>query len=112
MIQTYGVRKIKEKQSKIFADFIEKEAEQEAENNKLKDKVKKRLETSENAQAIIKEKRKELLNELFQHKGITIYAEHSYNSYIPPKNLSVSLDYARHRVTVLLISRNPMNGRK
>ena len=86
-------KKIKEKQSKIFADFIEKEAEQEAENNKLKDKVKKRLETSENAQAIIKEKRKELLNELFQHKGITIYAEHSYNSYIPPKHLSVSLDF-------------------
>ena len=86
-------KKIKEKQSEIFSDFITKEAEQEAENNKLKDKVKKRLETSENAQAIIKEKRKELLNELFQHKGITIYAEHSYNSYIPPKNLSVSLDF-------------------
>ena len=33
------------------------------------------------------------MNELFQHKGITIYAEHSYNSYIPPKNLSVSLDF-------------------
>ena len=87
------VKKIKKKQKEIFTDFIKKEADQEAENNKLKDKVKKKLESSENAQAIIKEKRKELLNELFQHKGITIYAEHSYNSYIPPKNLSVSLDF-------------------
>ena len=85
--------KIKKKQNVIFTDFIKKEADQEAENNKLKDKVKKKLETSENAQAIIKEKRKELLNELFQHKGITTYAEHSFNSYIPPKNISVSLDF-------------------
>ena len=89
----HEVNKIKKKQNVIFEDFITKEANQEAENNKLKDKVKKKLETSENAQAIIKERRKELLNELFQHKGITIYAEQSFNSYIPPKNLSVSLNF-------------------
>ena len=85
--------RIKRKQNGIFNDFIRKEADQEAENNILKDKVKQKLETSENAQAIMKEKRKELLNELFQHKGISIYAEHSFNSYIPPKNLSVSLNF-------------------
>ena len=59
----------------------------------MKDKTNKKLETSENAQAIIKEKRKELLNELHQHKGISIYAEQSFNSYIPPKNLSLSLNF-------------------
>ena len=91
--KNHEANKIKKKQSVIFTDFIKKEADQEEENNKLKDKVKQRLETSENAQAIMKEKRKELLNELFQHKGITIYAEHSFNSYIPPKNISVSLDF-------------------
>ena len=48
--------RIKRKQNGIFNDFIRKEADQEAENNILKDKVKQKLETSENAQAIMKEK--------------------------------------------------------
>ena len=87
------INKIKKKQNVIFEEFIKKEAYQEEENNKLKIKTHKKLETSENAQAIIKEKRKELLNELHQHKGISIYAEQSFNSYIPPKNLSLSLNF-------------------
>ena len=91
-------KKMKKRQGVIFDDFIKKEADQEAQNNKLKDKVKKKQETFENAQAIIKEKRKELLNELFQNKGINIYVEHTNNSYIPPKNLSVSLDFHNENV--------------
>ena len=85
--------KIKKKQSVIFKDFIKKEADQEAENNKLKEKVRNKQETSENAQAIMKERKKVLMTDLFQHKGVGIYAEHSFNSYIPPKNLSLSLNF-------------------
>jgi hypothetical protein len=37
------------------------------------------------------EKRKELLDILLENKDITIYTEHTYNSYIPPKDYSISL---------------------
>ena len=37
--------------------------------------------------------RKELMDNLLNHKDISVYAEHTYNSYIPPKNYSLSLNF-------------------
>ena len=85
--------KLKEAQNKIFQLHFKKEATQEASEKLLINKVKQKKETLENVQAMIKEQRNELLNNLLQHKDVSIYADHTYNSYIPPKNYSLSLDY-------------------
>ena len=85
--------KLKESQNKVFQSFFKKETNQEVQEKKLKLLVRQKKETAEKAEATIKEQRKELMNNLLKHKDISIYAEHSYNSYIPPKNLSLSLKF-------------------
>lgn len=85
--------KIKEGQNKVFQSFFKKESAQEASEKILKMKVRQKKETPENAEAVIKEQRKELITNLLKHKDISLYAEHSYNSYIPPKNMSLSLKF-------------------
>jgi hypothetical protein len=91
---------IKKKQTPIFRDFIMREAEIEEEYNKLREKVKQKKETPENAQALMKEKRKEVMNEFSKQKGGTIYVENTFNSYIPPKNMSLSLDFHNENTKV------------
>ena len=85
--------KLKESQNKVFQKFFKKETTQETEEKKLKQKVRQKKETAENAEAIIKKQRIELLNNLLSNKDISVYAEHTYNSYIPPKNYSLSLNF-------------------
>ena len=86
--------KLKKEQNKVFQSFFKKETNQELQEKKLKLLVRQKKETAENAEAQIKEQRKELMNNLLKNnKDISIYAEHSYNSYIPPKNLSLSLKF-------------------
>ena len=85
--------KLKESQNKVFQSFFKKETNQEVQEKKLKLLVRQKKETAEKAEATIKEQRKELMNNLLKHKDISIYAEHTYNSYIPPKNLSLSLKF-------------------
>ena len=85
--------KLKEGQNKVFQSFFKKETAQEASEKLLKLQVRQKKETPENAEAIITSQRKELMNNLLKHKDISIYAEHTYNSYIPPKNLSLSLKF-------------------
>ena len=85
--------KLKEGQNKVFQSFFKKETNQEVQEKKLKLLVRQKKETPEKAEAIIKEQRKELMSNLLKNKDISIYAEHSYNSYIPPKNLSLSLKF-------------------
>ena len=97
----YFTKKIKEskrklkKQNEIFLDFMKKESEQEAHYNTLKLKQNKDIDKREEIKAEQKQKRKELVEELIKDKGdiVTKFVENSYNSYIPPKNISVSLNF-------------------
>ena len=85
--------KLKESQNKVFQSFFKKETAQETQEKILKQKVRQKKETPEKVEAIIKQQRKDLLNNLLSNKDISIYAEHTYNSYIPPKNYSLSLNF-------------------
>ena len=85
--------KLKEVQNKIFQTFFKKETAQETSEKLLKLQVRQKKETPENAEAIISKQRKELMDNLLKHKDISIYAEHTYNSFIPPKNISLSLNF-------------------
>lgn len=83
--------KLKKEQDKIFQAHFKKETAQDAADKALINQVRQKKETIENAQAIMSEKRKELLDILLENKDIIIYSEHTYNSYIPPKDYSISL---------------------
>ena len=91
-------KKIKEIQNKIMQSYFKKEAAQDNTERKFikefkiklgenRDAAKKRLEAS------LKTQRQNLLNTLQEQKVIKIIVERSYNSYIPPKNISLSLEY-------------------
>ena len=91
------IKKSKEKlnkQNAILQDFMKREADQELYYNNLKNKEGKDTEKREEIKAEQVRKRKELVNSLIQENGevITKFVENSYNSYIPPKNYSVSLN--------------------
>ena len=83
--------KLKETQNKILQAHFKKEALQEKEEKKLYNDVRQKKETVENAQKKIKQKKEELRNVLLKQKDITIYTEHTFDTYIPPKNYSLSL---------------------
>ena len=85
--------KLKEAQNKIFQTFFKKETAQETSEKLLKLQVRQKKETPENAHAIIAKQRKELMDNLLKQKDISVYAEHTYNSFIPPKNISLSLNF-------------------
>jgi len=84
-------------QNEALQDFIKKEADQELYYNNLKHQYKeaKNTEKTDEVREIQVQKRKELLNTFIKEKGkiATKFIENSYNSYIPPKNVSVSLNY-------------------
>ena len=84
--------KLKEAQNKVFQAFFKKETQQETQEKLLKLQVRQKKETPENAEKIIMNQRNELMDNLLSHKDISIYAENTYNSYIPPKNYSLSLN--------------------
>ena len=85
--------KLKEYQNKIFQSFFKKETAQETQEKILKHQAKIKKEPPEKVDAVIKKQRKDLLDNLLSNKDISIYAEHTYNSYIPPKNYSLSLNF-------------------
>ena len=85
--------KLNDMQNKIYQSFYKKEAAHLAAEKILKSKVKQKKETQENAEKIISEQKRELMDNLFKNKDISTYAEHSYNSYIPPKNYSLSFNF-------------------
>ena len=84
---------LKESQNKIFQAYFKKESAMETTEKKLIAQVRQKKLTVPKAQEMIREQRSDLLKNLLQHKEISTYVEHSYNSYIPPKNFSLSLDF-------------------
>ena len=85
-------KEIQKKQNSIFQSYFKKEAKQEEEEKQLIAKIrdKKSKEKIENE---IKKQREKLINDLFKQNHIKLFIEHTYNSYIPPKNLSLSLNF-------------------
>ena len=84
-------------QNELLQDFMKKEADQELYYNNLKGKYKEQKDTvkTEEIRVTQAQKRKELLNSFIQKNSnvITNFVENSYNTYIPPKNISISLNY-------------------
>lgn len=85
-------KKIKESQNKIFQSHFRREATQEITEKKLLSKIRNK-DNKEQIEDLIKEQRKNLMEFLFQQKDVDIYTEHTYNSYIPPKNIALSFEF-------------------
>ena len=85
-------KKIKEDQNKIYQSFFKLEFKTEQSEKQLfanlRDKKgKKMLEDS------IKSNREKLIKNLSSKKNMNIFLEQTYNTYIPPKNISLSMNF-------------------
>ncbi len=85
-------KQIRESQRQIFQSFFKLEATQESTEKKLIAKIKDK-ESKEEIEKEIRKQREDLIQKLYKQENITSYVENSYNSYIPPKNISLNLDY-------------------
>ena len=83
---------IQKKQNSIFQSYFKKEAKQEEREKQLIAKIRDKK-SKEIIEHDIRKQREELINDLFKQNNIKLFIEHTYNSYIPPKNLSLSLYY-------------------
>ena len=90
-------KKIKEYQNSTFQSFYLLEAMQAQSEKQLISKIRDRK-SKKIVEESIKSQRQNLLNDLASKKDIKIFAEHTFNTYIPPKNISLSLnfDYNEH----------------
>ena len=84
--------KLKKEQNEIFQSFFIQEQKQEENEKELLSKIRDRQSKRIVIEAI-KEQREALLKGLSSQKNIKSIAEHTFNSYIPPKNISLSLNY-------------------
>ena len=85
-------KKLKEEQNEIFQSFFIQEQKQEENEKELLSKIRDRQSKRIVIEAI-KEQREALLKGLSSQKNIKTISEHTFNSYIPPKNISLSLNY-------------------
>ena len=86
------IKKAKKNQINVFKEYMNKEIDLAKEIDTLKRKNPKRK-LEEKDEIKVNQKRKEILDDLFSHKGINVYIEDKYNSYIPQKNLSISMSF-------------------
>lgn len=82
---------IKELQNTTFQSFYILEAKQEESEKKLISKIKDRI-SKKIVEESIRKDRQNLLNQLAAKKDIKILAEQTYNSYISPNRISLSLN--------------------
>lgn len=82
---------LKEEQNIIFQSFFIREQKQEENEKELLSKIRDRKSKKIVTEAI-KEQREILLKELSSNKNIKVIQEHTYDSFIPPKNISLSLN--------------------
>jgi hypothetical protein len=85
-------KKIKELQISTFQSFYKLEAKQEESEKKLISKIKDRI-SKKIVEESIKNDRQNLLNQLAAEKDIKVFAEQTYNSYISPNRISLSLNF-------------------
>ena len=82
---------IKKGQNEIFQSFFIDEQKQEEKEKELLSKIRDRKSKKIVVEAI-KDQRDSLIKDLSSKKNIKILQEHTYNSYITPKNISLSLN--------------------
>ena len=85
-------KKIKEQQSSTFQSFFKLEYMQEQSEKQLISKIRDRK-SKKIIEESIKKERQNLLNDLAAQKDIKIFAEHTFNTYVPMKNISLSLNF-------------------
>ena len=85
--------KLKENQNKIIQNYIKKESVLEKEEKRIINELKQKKESIEEAKTVMNQKKTELYNSLLQHKDISVYAENTYNTYLTPKNIALSLNF-------------------
>lgn len=83
---------IKELQTKTFNSFYKVEAVQQQHERQLKSKIRDK-ESKKIVEQSIQAEREKLLKDLSKNKEVTIFAEHSYNAYIPSINISLSYNF-------------------
>ena len=89
--------KIKELQNSTFQSFYLLESMQAQNEKQLISKIRDRK-SKKIVEESIKSQRQSLLNDLASKKDIKIFADHTFNTYIPPKNIALGLnfDYNEH----------------
>ena len=89
--QNKKYKKIKKLQNSTFQSFYILESMQEQSEKQLISKIRDRK-SKKIVEESIKAQRQNLLNDLSSKKDIKIFAEQTFNTYIPPKNISLSLN--------------------
>ena len=96
--QNKKYKKIKELQNSTFQSFFKLEYKQEQSERQLISKIRDRK-SKKIVEESIKKQRQSLINDLSSKKDIKIFAEHTYNSYVPPKNISLSVKFQLNNKT-------------
>ena len=85
-------KKINKEQNEIFQSFYIREQKQEKNEKELLSKIKDRKSRKIVLEAI-KEQREDLLRELSSKKNLKVFNSPNFDSYIAPKNISLSLNF-------------------
>ena len=85
-------KKINKEQNEIFQSFYIREQKQEENEKELLSKIKDRKSRKIVLEAI-KEQREDLLKELSSKKNLKLFNSPNFDSYIAPKNISLSLNF-------------------
>ena len=85
-------KKINKEQNEIFQSFYIREQKQEENEKELLSKIKDRKSRKIVLEAI-KEQREDLLRELSSKKNLKVFNSPNFDSYIAPKNISLSLNF-------------------
>ena len=85
-------KKINKEQNEIFQSFYIREQKQEENEKELLSKIKDRKSRKIVLEAI-KEQREDLLRELSSKKNLKLFNSPNFDSYIAPKNISLSLNF-------------------
>ena len=83
---------VKENQKSTFQSFFKLEYMQEQSEKQLISKIRDRK-SKKIVEESIKKERQKLLNDLSAKKDIKIFVQQTYNTYVPSKNISLSLKF-------------------
>lgn len=90
--QNKKYNKIKKEQNETYQIFFKKEQEQDEGHKKLISKIRDRK-SKKIVEESIRKDRETLINELGSMPSSKITAEHTFNSFIPMKNISLSINF-------------------
>jgi hypothetical protein len=90
-------KKIKEEQKDIYQSFFKREQEQEERDKQLMSTIKDRV-SLKIVQESIKEHRENLIKKLSLGKNAKVFPDQTFDSYIPPKNIALSLNIYENNI--------------